>query len=71
MEERENVLLNDVDLIYNHIEDINDDREYEKDIEIEKSVRIIEKQGEKYLNSFDFFQHLHRWLYQNGIFNHN
>ena len=29
----------------------------------------IQQNGETYVNSFDFFQRLQRWMYQHGLFN--
>ena len=33
-------------------------------------MRKIQHNGETYLNSFDFFQMIQRWMYQQGFFNY-
>ena len=33
-------------------------------------MRTIQHNGEFYLSSFDFFQNIQRWMYQQGLFNY-
>ena len=33
-------------------------------------MRTIQQNGELYLSSFDFFQNIQRWMYQQGLFNY-
>ena len=37
--------------------------------ELETNMDKIQQNGETYVNSFDFFQRLQRWMYQHGLFN--
>ena len=34
-----------------------------------QNVRYLEKEGELFINPFDFFQQLQRWMYEAGMFN--
>ena len=34
-------------------------------------MRSIKHKGETFLSSFDFFQKIQRWMYQQGLFNFN
>lgn len=43
----------------------DDDIEIDVDVPFDK----IQQDGETYVNSFDFFQRLQRWMYQHGLFN--
>ena len=34
-----------------------------------ENVRFVKRQGEYYINPFDFFQQIQRWMYNAGMFN--
>ena len=45
----------------------NNNNEIEIDVDV--PFDKIQQDGETYVNSFDFFQRLQRWMYQHGLFN--
>ena len=34
-----------------------------------ENVRFVKRHGEYYINPFDFFQQIQRWMYNAGMFN--
>lgn len=39
------------------------------EIGLADDVRFLKKDGEFYINPFDFFQQIQRWMYKAGMFN--